>query len=44
MAIKVKVDYEWLYLIAKAKEKGYTLVEVREFLNKSKSKSNVQQN
>lgn len=42
MATKVNVDNEWIYLIAQAKEKGYTIDEVKEFINKSISKSQVQ--
>ncbi|QGH35189.1 DNA-binding anti-repressor SinI [Gracilibacillus salitolerans] len=44
MATKINVDYEWIYLIAKAKENGYTLEEVREFLKKSTCRSTVQHN
>ncbi|MGP4041696.1 anti-repressor SinI family protein [Gracilibacillus sp. D59] len=41
MPTKINVDYEWIYLMAKAKESGYTIEEVREFLKKNECKSNV---
>ncbi|WP_018931418.1 anti-repressor SinI family protein [Gracilibacillus lacisalsi] len=44
MPTKVNVDYEWIYLIAKAKAEGYTVEEVREFLKQNNCKSNVQPN
>ncbi|SFM05830.1 Anti-repressor SinI [Gracilibacillus orientalis] len=44
MLTKTNVDCEWIYLMAKAKADGYTVEEIREFLNQSKYKSNVQLN
>ncbi len=34
----LNVDYEWIYLMAKAKENGYTVEEVRAFLEKHQIK------
>ncbi|WP_187371013.1 anti-repressor SinI family protein [Gracilibacillus massiliensis] len=41
MKTKQNVDYEWIYLMAKAKEKGYSADEVRAYLDKNKLKECV---
>ncbi|MDX8046576.1 anti-repressor SinI family protein [Gracilibacillus sp. S3-1-1] len=34
MGIKAIVDLEWICLMVQAKEKGYTIAEIRDFLRK----------
>ncbi|WP_148294982.1 DNA-binding anti-repressor SinI [Gracilibacillus boraciitolerans] len=34
MQSKLNVDYDWIYLMAKAKEEGFTVEEIRAFLDK----------
>lgn len=39
MATKMDVDYEWLYLMVKAKNEGLTVEEIKVFLEQNKKKA-----
>ncbi|SHN08197.1 DNA-binding anti-repressor SinI [Gracilibacillus kekensis] len=41
MKEKLNVDYDWIYLMAKAKEEGFTIEEIRTFLDKNRLKEYV---
>ncbi|UOQ86174.1 anti-repressor SinI family protein [Gracilibacillus salinarum] len=43
MESKVNVDYEWIYLMLKAKEIGCSKEEVKEFLTKKMAEKCVEQ-
>lgn len=33
------MDYEWVYLLLKAKEQGYTITEIKAFIDREKKKN-----
>ncbi|UOQ47279.1 anti-repressor SinI family protein [Gracilibacillus caseinilyticus] len=43
MESKLNVDYEWIYLMLKAKEIGCTTEEIKEFLTKKMPEKCVEQ-
>lgn len=35
----LNMDYEWVYLLLKAKEQGYTITEIKAFIDREKKKN-----